>query len=127
MMKLRCCLLPLAVWACLAFAASTQAQSVDSVSDAVAKFDVPPQPLKTKPPRYPADMRAAGVTGAVVVRIVIDESGKVMAADVAKASHDGFREAAIEAVREWTFKPAQVGGKPVRARVNVPLNFSIDE
>jgi len=113
--------------ASLGLAAPTAAQSVDSFADAVAKFDVPPRPLKTKPPRYPVSMRAEGVAGAVVVRLIIENNGKVIAAEVIKASRDEFREPALEAVREWTFQPAQVGGKAVRARVNVPLTFSVND
>lgn len=113
--------------ASLVLAVSATAQSVDSISDVVAKFDEPPRPLKTKPPRYPAEMRAQAVSGAVMVAIVIDESGKVMAAEVRKSSHDAFRDPALEAVREWTFVPAKAGGKAVRARVNIPLNFSAED
>lgn len=120
-------LLCYAAFACLALALPAAAQSVDSITDVVAKFDVPPRPLKTKPPAYPAKLREAGVTGAVVVLIVIDEAGRVIAAEVSKASHDEFREPAIKAVRAWTFEPGKVGGKPVRVRVSVPLNFSMEE
>ena len=103
-----------------------RAETVDSVPDVVAKFDVPPRPLKTKPPAYPAKLREEGVTGAVIVTLVIDEAGKVMAAEVSKASHEAFRDPSLKAVRDWTFAPAQVAGKAVRARVNVPLNFSLE-
>jgi protein TonB len=117
---------------CCAFAASLVlalpafAQSVDSVSDAVAKFDVPPRPLKTKPPAYPPKLREAGVSGAVIMTIIIDEAGKVIAAEATKASHEEFRDPALKAVRDWTFVPAQVAGKAVRARVNVPLQFNVE-
>lgn len=112
--------------ACLVLALPALAQSVDSVPDVVAKFDEPPRPLKTKPPRYPASMRDQGVAGAVMLVIVVDEGGRVIASEVRKSSHDDFRTPALEAVRDWTFVPAKAGGKTVRARVNIPLNFSID-
>jgi TonB family protein len=115
-----------ATLASLALAVPASAQPVDSITDAVAKFDEAPRPLKTKPPRYPEAMRAQNVSGAVVVALVIDESGKVIASEVRRASHDAFREPALQAVQAWTFVPAKVGGKAVRALVNVPLNFSVD-
>lgn len=120
--RLFCC----AAVACLALALPASAQSVDSVPDVVAKFDVPPRPLKTKPPVYPAKLRDEGVSGAVIVTLVVDEAGKVMAAEATKASHEDFRDPALKAVRDWTFVPAQVAGKAVRARVSVPLNFSVE-
>ncbi|MBA3850041.1 MAG: hypothetical protein C0502_08600 [Opitutus sp.] len=112
--------------ACLALALPARAETVDRVPDVVAKFDVPPRPLKTKPPAYPAKLREEGVAGAVIVTLVIDEAGRVMAAEIAKASHEAFRDPSLKAVRDWTFSPAQVAGKPVRARVSVPLNFSLE-
>lgn len=112
--------------AAFALALPARAESVDSVPGVVAKFDVPPRPLKTKPPAYPVRLRDEGVSGAVLVVLVVDEAGKVMAAEITKASHEEFREPAVQAVREWTFAPAQVAGKPVRARVSVPLHFSVE-
>ncbi|MBA4136992.1 MAG: hypothetical protein C0518_06720 [Opitutus sp.] len=127
MMNTPCRLICCAAFACLALATSTAAQSVDSVPDVVAKFDVPPRPLKTKPPAYPPKLRAEGISGVVVVVLVIDESGRVIAAEASKASNEGFRDPAVKAVRDWTFEPAQVASKPVRARVSIPLQFSLDE
>jgi protein TonB len=108
---------------CLGFA---NVPSVDSVSGVVTKFDEAPRALKTKPPRYPETLRTQGVSGAVVLALVIDEQGKVMAADVRRASHDAFREPALAAVQGWTFTPAKVGGQPVRALVQIPLNFNVE-
>lgn len=126
MMKTTSRLTLAALLAMLAFALPAAAQSVDSIADVAAKFDDAPRPLKTKAPRYPEKLRAQGVSGAVVVVLVIDEAGKVMAAEASKASHDEFREPAVLAVREWTFVPAKVAGKAVRARVNIPVTFSLE-
>lgn len=116
----------LAVLSTLSFAASASAQSVTSVTDAVSKFDTPPRPLKTKPPQYPSKLRSEGVSGAVVVMLVIDETGRVIACEVAKSSNEEFKEPALAAVRNWVFSPAQVAGKPVRALVSIPLQFSAE-
>lgn len=112
--------------ACLAAAVPAFAQSVDSVPDAVTKFDTPPQPLKTKPPQYPNRMRSEGVAGLVVVTMVIDEGGKVIACQIAKTSNDAFNDPALDAVRTWTFVPAKVAGKAVRAKVSIPLKFEVE-
>lgn len=116
----------LAALSTLALATPVYAQSVDSVPDAVTKFDTPPRPLKTKAPDYPAKLRSEGVSGAVIVMLVIDESGKVIASEVTKASNEEFKEPALAAVRTWVFAPAKVADKPVRARVSIPLSFSIE-
>ncbi|HLP25491.1 MAG TPA: TonB family protein [Acidobacteriota bacterium] len=118
-----CCVVILAL---AAFVLPAFAQSVADVPDVVTKFDTPPRPLKTKPPQYPSTMRAQGVSGVVVVAMVIDEGGKVMACEVSKTSNDAFSTPAIEAVRSWTFEPAKVAGKAVRAKVSVPLKFEVE-
>jgi protein TonB len=119
-------LLCLASLAALAAAAPAYAESIENVPNVATKSDTPPRPLKTKAPRYPEQLRADGVSGAVLVALVIDEGGKVIASEVTKASNDGFRSPALEAVRTWTFEPAKVAGKPVRAKVSIPLNFSAE-
>lgn len=118
-----CCLVILTL---AAFALPAFAQSVASVPDVVTKFDTPPRPVKTKPPQYPDNMRAQGMSGVVVVSMVIDEGGKVMACEVAKTSNEAFSNPALDAVRGWTFEPAKVGGKAVRAKVSVPLKFEVE-
>lgn len=126
MMKPIRCLITLAAVALAASAVPAFAQSIADVPDVVTKFDTPPRPLKTKPPQYPPKMRAEGVSGVVVVTMVIDDGGKVMACQVAKTSNDAFSEPALEAVRGWTFEPAKVAGKAVRAKVSIPLKFEVE-
>ncbi|MBX3738453.1 MAG: energy transducer TonB [Candidatus Didemnitutus sp.] len=112
--------------ACVALAIPTFAETVDSVADVVTKFDSPPQPVKTKPPQYPHKLRSEGVAGMVVVTMVIDEGGKVLACQIAKSSNEAFNDPALEAVRTWTFVPAKVAGKAVRAKVSIPLKFEVE-
>jgi len=126
MMKTRHPVLCLALLSVLALATPAIAQSTDSIADVVTKFDTPPKPLKTKPPQYPDKLRSEGVSGVVVVKIVIDVNGKVIAQEVAKTSNDAFNEPALQAVRTWVFEPAAVGGKAVRAKVSVPLKFEVE-
>lgn len=126
MMKPIRCLFVLAGLALAAGAIPALAQSVSDVPDVVSKFDTPPRPLKTKPPQYPQRMRADGVSGVVVVTMVIDDAGKVIACQVAKTSNDAFNEPALAAVRNWVFEPAKVSGKAVRAKVSIPLKFEVE-
>jgi protein TonB len=64
-------------------------------------------------PTYPSEARAAGVAGTVKVDIVISEEGVVIEA-TAFDGPEQLREAAIEAARQWTFKPETLEGKPAR-------------
>lgn len=86
----------------------------------------PPVPLRTVPPKYPADLRSIGISGLVVIVCDVDEKGAVVAAKVEKSSNDAFNRAAIEAVEKWKFRPAQMDGKPTAAQIKVPVKFTTD-
>jgi TonB family protein len=84
-----------------------------------------PEPIAGNPlPEYPAVALRHGESGRVVLQIRIDENGLPIDVDVARRS--GSREldrAAIQAVREWRFKPALQNGKPVSSVVELPVDF----
>ena len=66
--------------------------------------------------QYPAEARAAGVEGRVLVRYDITAQGRVANAVVVAATPKGvFEAAALAAVYTWRFRPALAGGKPVGA------------
>lgn len=75
-------------------------------------------------PSYPLLSRRMGETGIAVLRVELDEKGRVAAARVATGS--GFArldEAALAAVRSWRCNPAQRNGQPVRAVALQPFKF----
>jgi protein TonB len=90
------------------------------VDEAVAAVLIPA-------PHYPPVLRAAAIEGEVQAQYVVDTTGRVEHASwkVLKASHDGFREAAREAILAGRFKPARVGGRPVRQLVQQVVRFAI--
>ena len=84
-----------------------------------------PRPRRYTQPRYPEIARQAGVEGAVVVRATVDRNGRVVEAAVVSSDSAMLDEAALEAVRAWTFHPAEQSGVPVRAVVSVRLEFRL--
>jgi len=66
--------------------------------------------LNNVKPIYPAAARAAGASGLVHVKVVYDESGKVIWAK-AVSGHAELRSAAEEAARQTKFSPMKVSGK----------------
>ncbi|MGE0129470.1 MAG: marine proteobacterial sortase target protein [Blastocatellales bacterium] len=74
-------------------------------------------------PAYPATARAARATGSVQVQITVNESGKVTNAQVI-SGHPLFRDAAIQAAKQWRFKPTQLSGKPVKTQGVLSFNFT---
>ena len=66
----------------------------------------------------------AHIQGDVIVRVTIDENGKVTEAKGA-SGHPLLLEAAIPAVKQWEFQPFSDEGKPVPVQALVKVNFSL--
>ncbi len=78
-------------------------------------------------PRYPETLRQAGVDGRVLVRFAVDTLGRVDMASVqfVSSTHDLFSRAVRDALVNFRFKPAEVGGRKVAAMAEMPFEFSI--
>lgn len=73
----------------------------------------PPVPNGTQArPEYPADAKARGVEGVVLVKYVVSEAGVVTDAEVIKGPPE-FASVCLAAVRSWRFQPALLDSKPV--------------
>ena len=106
----------------------------------VPVIEAPPMPVPAKPvtmsgelavacpersaPAYPIPSRRMGEEGTVVLRVELDEAGRVAAARVqAGSGHARLDDAALAAVRAWRCNPAQRNGQPVRAVALQPFKF----
>ena len=78
-------------------------------------------------PGYPEMLRRDGVDGSVTVEFVVGTDGRVLQAEAVKWSHREFVEPAVRAVREWRFEPGTQGGRKVRFRMAVPIEFNAGE
>jgi protein TonB len=109
--------------------------SQESKPDEVAKQSVPragrngigtPECVYCPPPGYSEKARAAKFEGAVLLEITVTTKGKATDIKVIKGQGYGLEERAIEAVKNWKFKPAKdASGNPVEARMPVELSFRI--
>jgi TonB family protein len=66
----------------------------------------------------------------VPLEIVVDTSGSVVEARVARSGAAGpgadlFEQAALAAIRSFRFAPAEVAGRPVRVRMRWPVQFRL--
>jgi protein TonB len=73
-------------------------------------------------PPYPALARQIRVTGAVSVQILIDESGRVVAAH-AVSGHPFLTKSAEEAAQRARFTPTVLNGQPVKVQGVITYNF----
>ena len=78
--------------------------------------------LKLVTPTYPAEAKKAHVSGTVVVRVLLDEEGKVIGAS-AMSGHPLLLAACIEAARNSLFTPTLIGGRPVKVGGVIQYNF----
>jgi protein TonB len=78
-------------------------------------------------PKYPELARRARVEGSVILLITIDREGRVGEVEVLRSPDPryGFDLAAIEAVRQWRYRPALLDGRPVAVQASVMVEFAI--
>jgi protein TonB len=87
-------------------------------------IDELPEAITKVAPAYPDEAREQGTEGMAIVQALVGRDGLVVDARVVQPSPP-FDEAALAAVREWTFKPARSNGKPVAVWVAVPVKFTL--
>jgi len=88
---------------------------------------VAPQVLERAEAEYPEEARLAGLTGTVVVRIVVGTDGRVTSAWVVQGAGHGFDESALQAARKLRFQPATRDGKPVPVQLDYEVHFELPE
>src|SRR5271166_6028202 len=75
-------------------------------------------------PRYPAQARQAHIQGTVVLQAVIGKDGTVQDLH-AVSGHPLLIPAAMDAVKNWRYKPYQLNGEPVEADTQINVNFTL--
>jgi periplasmic protein TonB len=73
-------------------------------------------------PEYPAAAKAAGQRGSVILQVLIGRDGGVQDVKFLQGSLV-FARAAIEAVKQWHFKPYSMNGRAVSVQTVITLNF----
>ncbi len=74
-------------------------------------------------PKYPAEAKKVHASGQVQVKVVVDETGKVISAE-ALFGPDSLKEAAVEAAKKARFVPAKVGGVTVKFAGIITYDFA---
>jgi TonB family protein len=83
-------------------------------------------PIATKKvnPEHPLAAMQARVAGTVILEALVDERGNVADARVAR-SIPLLDQAALDAVKQWQFKPATLNGEAVPVIVQIEMNFTL--
>lgn len=84
-----------------------------------------PKFLHREMPVYPLLARRLGKEGRVILRLTIDEKGRLLNIEVIEGAGYGFTESAIDAVRKSSFLPAKKEGIPIASRALLPIKFTL--
>ena len=93
-----------------------------------AAVDRAPNVLGNAPePRYPAVLRSNGTSGHVVVRFVVDTTGRAEMdrLTVVESTHPLFVDAVRNALANYRFSAGEVAGRKVRTLVQMPFAFQL--
>jgi len=86
---------------------------------------VAPRLLREVKAEYTDEARRRGMTGDVVLEIVVRRDGSVGDLRVLQGLGAGLDQRAIAAVRQWRFDPARLRGAPVDVIVEVAVEFTL--
>jgi len=75
-------------------------------------------------PVYPSLARQARIQGTVVLHAIIDKEGKVAQLEVI-SGHPLLVQSALDAVKQWRYKPTQLNGDPVEVDTTIQVTFTM--
>ncbi len=75
-------------------------------------------------PTYPPLARTARVQGSVVLAAVIGKDGTIQNLHVL-SGHPLLTQAALDAVKQWRYRPYILNGEPVEVDTQVTVNFTL--
>ncbi len=75
-------------------------------------------------PVYPADAKAAHVTGTVVLRAIIGKDGKVQQLSVISGP-PLLSQSALDAVKQWVYRPLLLNGQPTEVDTEISVVYTL--
>jgi protein TonB len=76
-------------------------------------------------PEYSEEARKARYQGVVVLQAVVRKDGRVDVLQLVRSLGFGLDQNAIEALKQWRFRPAMKDGRPIDFALNVEVRFNI--
>ena len=81
--------------------------------------------VRKVPPVYPAAAKAAGIQGSVHLSATIGGDGTVQELTVLDGPPE-LTQAAMDAVKQWVYKPTLLNGNPVQVQTTIDINFTLN-
>ena len=84
-----------------------------------------PRPLYDPEPEYSEEARKARYQGTVVLEAIVRRDGTVDIQRIVRSLGFGLDENAIQALKQWRFRPGMRNGVPVDVSLNIEVNFNL--
>jgi protein TonB len=76
-------------------------------------------------PSYTDPAREANFQGTLLLDVVVSPNGGMKSAKIIRGLPFGLNDKAINAIRQWKFRPATLNGQPVTVQVMIELAFHL--
>ena len=87
--------------------------------------DYPPQLLRRAEPQFSEEARKKKVNGTITISLLITEQGMPADVRVVRGLGYGLDENAVEAVKQYRFKPAMKDGRAIAQHISIEVSFHI--
>jgi len=99
--------------------ATTQSPTITRISGGMMAGAI----INKVPPTYPEQAKSRHISGQVVLAAVISKQGTIDDLEVVSSGDDSLSQAAIEAVKQWRYRPYLLNGQPVEVETTITVNF----
>jgi TonB family protein len=103
--------------------APVERQDIEETEKAVPGIVQSGKLLTKAAPIYPPIAKMGRVSGTVVMCAVISKQGTISSLDVVASPDGSLSSAAMDAVKQWTYEPYLLNGKPVEVDTTITVNF----
>jgi protein TonB len=80
--------------------------------------------IKKVQPAYPPNALRMRLEGAVQIQATIGKSGNIAAVKIL-SGEPILAKAAVDAVKQWKYKPYYLNGEPVEIQTQITVNFKL--
>jgi TonB family protein len=105
--------------------AGASSRSITSTAKPIKLLKADGLLVKKVQPEYPLEAKLVRLEGTVVLRTVIDKTGEVFSVN-ALSGPPVLESAAVEAVKQWQYRPYSMNGQAVDVETTVEVVFALD-
>lgn len=84
-----------------------------------------PKLIRDVRPQYTADAMRRGITGAVLLRCVVDRDGVPTSLEIVRSLDEELDQVALAALKQWRFEPGKKNGNAVLVQIDVTMSFTM--